>query len=267
MSDKSINEACRECPEIKSLVERARTDEWAKRDLETHAVRYVSSLLECIETYDDCVSYQADINDSLQRIADSSRRRADLYQELSDSSTQTLKRMAEMIPEIVNGAVNRVVSDLIEHLNEAGVLASGLGLERGEPLEFMKPISVDLDIAEIQGTLKLTDSPKLTLYAVSRASILTKTKEALRANRESGILEFRRGSTTSLSRKKPPGRGVNSSKTSSRWPTAGAGLYSWASATTVPCRGKMSPRSPPWTPPKSPTRYILTRGLTSKASV
>jgi hypothetical protein len=191
MSDKSINEACRECPEIRSLLERARTDEGAKRELEAHAVRYISSLLECIETYDDCVDYQADIHNSLQRIADSSRRRADLYQELADSSMQTLKRVAEMIPEIVNGAVNRVVSELIEKLNDAGVLAGGLGLERGEPLEFMKPISVDLDIAEVQGALKLSDSPKLTLYTVSRTSILTKTKESLRANRESGILEFK----------------------------------------------------------------------------
>lgn len=154
MSDKSINEACRECPEIRSLLERAQTDEGAKRELETHAVKYISTLLECIETYDDCVDYQEDINDSLQRIADSSRRRADLYEELADSSMQTLKRLAEMIPEIVNGAVNRVVSELIEKLNEAGVLASGLGLESGEPLEFMKPISVDLDIAEVQGSRK-----------------------------------------------------------------------------------------------------------------
>lgn len=174
-------------------MERAGTEEESKRELEAHAVRYISSLLECIETYDETVSYQAEINDSLQQIADSSRRRADLYEELAAGSTQTLKRMAEMIPEIVNGAVNRVVSELIEHLNEAGVLASGLDLESGEPLEFMKPISVDLDIAEVQGALKLADNPKLTLYAVSRASILTKTKEALRANRESGILEFKKG--------------------------------------------------------------------------
>lgn len=121
MSDKSINEACRECREIRSLVERARTDEEAKRETETHAVRYVLSLLECSEAYDDHVSYPAGINHSLQRIADSSSRRAELYEELASSSTQTLKRVAEMIPEIVNGAVNRVVSDFIDQRIQGGV--------------------------------------------------------------------------------------------------------------------------------------------------
>lgn len=193
MSDKSINEACKECPQIKSLLRRAQFDEGAKRGLEMNAVHYISSLIECVETYDEHVDYQASISNSLQKIADSSGRRADLYEEMSAGYAKTLKHVVETIPEIVNAAVNRIVSDLINQLNKTGVLTKGIGLEQRESVEFLRPIRVDLNNMNVTGEIELVDTPKLTLYAVSNTSLLIKTEEALNANRESGILEFKEG--------------------------------------------------------------------------
>src|SRR5215204_6312817 len=193
MSGKSINEACSEYREIKALLERAQINEGSKNELETNAVQYISSLTECIETYDEVVSYQESITKSLQQIADSSGRRADHYEEASANSMQTLKHVVEAIPEIVNAAVNRVVSDLISQLNKAGVFTRGIGLEHRETLEFLKPIKVDLDHMEAFGGFEPANNPKLTLYTVSNAFLLTKTEEVIKANQESGILEFKEG--------------------------------------------------------------------------